>query len=227
MMSACMHAPCPGAGVTDRMTDAVLPADYNERKARLSPYSRTQGTFKLSASKIYSLHLPSAWWKGSFVGFSSRDFRTPWVGGRKVEFTGRGRDIFSIAQWKQIWKFPKEMKLQKAVYKKIQTEICGVPVVSCDIVLGQCAGTDARRLIVRVREFGCMERKSATDAHFHVRRLTPVTSMERRGSRTGGKRMKAGGGVASISWYIVASPRFQCFCYAVKITNRIYSIKLS
>ena len=29
-------------------------------------------------------------------GFSSRDFRTQWVGGRKVGFIGRGLAIFSI-----------------------------------------------------------------------------------------------------------------------------------
>lgn len=40
--------------------------------------------------------LPSSWWNGSFSGFSSRDFSTPWVGGRKVGLTGRGLAIFSI-----------------------------------------------------------------------------------------------------------------------------------
>lgn len=38
--------------------------------------------------------LPSSWCRGSFIGFSSRDFRTPWVwGGRKVGFIVRGLDI--------------------------------------------------------------------------------------------------------------------------------------
>lgn len=171
-----------------------------KRAVRLSPYSRDRGTFKLSNSSICSFHSPSSWWKGSFMGFSSRDFRTPWVGGRKVEFTERGRDIFSIAQRKNIWNLSREMKLQKAFYKKIQIRICSTLAVCCNIVLCQCSGTDARRLVLRVRQFGWLERKSTTDAQIHVRRLTPVTSMERRGSRTGGLRMTAGGGVASVSW---------------------------
>lgn len=42
------------------------------------------------------LNKPSSWWKGSFRGFSSRDFRTPWVGGMKVGFIWIGLAIFSI-----------------------------------------------------------------------------------------------------------------------------------
>lgn len=42
------------------------------------------------------INVPSSWWKGSFSGFSSRDFSTPWAGGIKVGFIGRGLAIFSI-----------------------------------------------------------------------------------------------------------------------------------
>lgn len=127
-----------------------------KRAPRLTPVSWCRRRFKPPKKE----YLPSSWWKGSFKGFSSRDFRTPWVGGRKVGLIGRGRDIFSIAQLErtiflkklnEIKKYPiyKNKNFAKEYWNRILSP-CAAPMSGgCSRASVRSAGWSAKAQLIR------------------------------------------------------------------------------